>query len=92
MNWNYTQPVEIIFGSGSLSKLPSLTEKFNRPVVVTEKYFIENGLIEKIVSQINADVFTDAEESGAGLSEADPIDDKNELLYEEGLKCIGVLP
>ena len=59
MNWNYTQPVEIIFGSGSLSKLPSLTEKFNRPVVVTEKYFIENGLIEKIVSQINADVFTD---------------------------------
>ena len=37
----------------------------------------------------NADVFTDAEESGAGLSEADPIDDKNELLYEEDYRWGG---
>ena len=59
MNWNYTQPVEIIFGSGSLSKLAGLLNKFTKPIIVSEEYFLKNGLIDKILSEINADVFTE---------------------------------
>ena len=59
MNWNYTQPVEIIFGSGSLSKLSSLLNDFTKPIIVSEEYFLKNGLIDKILSTISADVFTE---------------------------------
>lgn len=57
MNWNYTQPVEIIFGSGRLAELPKLLENAEKPIIITNDYFIKNGLIDKL--NITGEVFTD---------------------------------
>lgn len=48
MNWNYKQPVEIIFGRGSLVKLSELTREYNNILLVSDPFFKTNGLIDRI--------------------------------------------
>lgn len=59
MNWNYTQPVEIIFGSGTISQLSNFVKGYKKPIIISEKFFIENGLVDEIRKSVSADVFSD---------------------------------
>ncbi len=60
MNWNYTQPVNIIFGSGRLSELKSLIGDATKPLLVSDPFFVKNGFAEKIISDIGgADLFSE---------------------------------
>lgn len=59
MNWFYTQPVDIVFGTGALSKLPKLSEEYHKPIVISSNYFVKSGLVENISRSLNADAFTD---------------------------------
>ncbi len=57
VNWNYKQPVEIIFGSGRLSELEKTVGKAKAPLVVSDPTFVRNGLAGKILSVIGGEVF-----------------------------------
>lgn len=59
MNWNYTQNVEIIFGSGRLAELPKTVEKYSKSIIVSTEYFQKSGLLNDINAKINADLFTE---------------------------------
>ncbi len=50
MNWNYSQPVKIIFGNGKISELKNLLSEYKNPILISDPYFLKNGLIEKIKS------------------------------------------
>lgn len=60
MNWNYSQPVKIIFGNGRISELKNLLSEYKNPILVSDPYFLKNGLIDKIksIADVKA-VFTD---------------------------------
>ena len=58
MNWNYKQPVEIIFGNGKLSELEKLVGKAKNPLLVSGPSFVRNGLAWKILSVIGGEVFS----------------------------------
>lgn len=58
MNWNFKEPVNIIFGKGRISELKSLTEKYKKPLLVCDPYFVKSGLAEKIKEIVGgAEVF-----------------------------------
>lgn len=60
MNWNYTQPVEIIFGNGRISELKGLLNNAEKPLLVSDPFFIKNGLADRIKSIVgNITVFSD---------------------------------
>lgn len=60
MNCNYTQPVEIIFGNGRISELAGLLNNAENPLLVSDPFFIKNGLVDKIKSIVgNITVFSD---------------------------------
>ena len=63
VNWNYKQPVEIIFGSGKLSELKKMVEKANAPLLVSDPSFVRNGLAGKIRSIIGGEVFGNIDKS-----------------------------
>lgn len=48
MNWNYKQPVEIIFGSGRISELKELLNNAKSPLLVSDPFFVESGLTDRI--------------------------------------------
>jgi len=48
MYWNYTQPVDIIFGNGKISELKNLLSAYKNPLLVGDPFFKTNGLIDKI--------------------------------------------
>lgn len=59
MNWIYKQPVEIVFGNGSIEKLPALLGDAQRPVLVSDPYFVSSGLAGKISGTMgNCDIFS----------------------------------
>lgn len=59
MNWNYNQPVKIIFGKGSISEIKNLISAYSNPLLVSDPFFETNGLVNKIkeIGNINF-VFT----------------------------------
>ena len=64
MNFNFNLPVEIIFGGGSINKLPEIIKKKNytHGVLVCDAFFRTNGLAQKIIDLSNGylvDVFSD---------------------------------
>lgn len=60
MNWNYTQPVEIIFGNGRISEVVSLLNNAEKPLLVSDPFFIKNGLVDRIKSIVgDITVFSD---------------------------------
>ncbi|MGM9936141.1 MAG: iron-containing alcohol dehydrogenase family protein [Candidatus Ornithomonoglobus sp.] len=48
MSWSYKQPVEIIFGNGRIAELKTLLGRSKRPVLISDPYFVSDGLAEKI--------------------------------------------
>lgn len=48
--WQYQQPVKIIFGEGTISELTALYEKFSakKGILISEPFFITNGLAKKV--------------------------------------------
>lgn len=60
MNWNYKQPVDIIFGSGRIYELKDLIGNAKRPLLISDPYFAKNGFADKVLSIISgADLFFD---------------------------------
>ncbi|MEI3161829.1 MAG: iron-containing alcohol dehydrogenase family protein [Lachnospirales bacterium] len=60
MKWNYEQPVKIIFGNGSLENLSKITENYKNILLVSDPFFKNNGLIDRIKNIIgNIFLFTD---------------------------------
>lgn len=59
MNWNYTQPVDIFFGSGRIAELKNLIDGAERPLLVSDPFFVKSGLVKLILSAIGgADLFS----------------------------------
>ena len=52
MNWQYMQPVEIIFGCGKIDELCEICSHrgYEKGVLVCDPFFVQNGLSEKVVS------------------------------------------
>ena len=50
MKWYYTQPVDILFESGSIEKLPGIiAEKgWKKGVLICDPFFVKNGFSEKV--------------------------------------------
>lgn len=59
MEWIYTQPVRIVFGSGSFSGINDLLSGYNRPLIVCQPFFIESG----IAGDLRGDVFSQVSEN-----------------------------
>lgn len=52
MNWNYEQPVSIVFGMGKINELSNIIKKSggNKGILVITNSFVKNGMAEKIVA------------------------------------------
>ena len=52
MNWQYMQPVEIIFGCGKTAELGEICSRrgYEKGVLVCDPFFAQNGLSEKLIS------------------------------------------
>lgn len=62
MEFNYSQPVEIVFGAGARAKLASVMEKrgYRRAVLVADGVFVSNGIADGICKSAPvAAVFSD---------------------------------
>ncbi len=55
MNWDYEQPVSIVFGNGRINEIYNLIQKINgkKGILVTSKHLIENGIADKIIEMSN---------------------------------------
>ncbi|MDD8049099.1 MAG: iron-containing alcohol dehydrogenase family protein [Thomasclavelia sp.] len=50
MDFNYMQPVKIIFGNGRLNELSALTKQFKgEGLLICDKFFYDNGLAKQIL-------------------------------------------
>lgn len=61
MNFDYFQPVKIIFGKGRLKELSHLLSQYNgQGLLVSDRCFLENGLVHQILQEHEQlkDVFT----------------------------------
>ena len=63
MSWIYKQPVEIIFGIGELTSLPKRLSSAKKPLIVTNSFFLGNENVKAVISELNAEVFTDVSEN-----------------------------
>lgn len=60
MNWNYTQPVHIVFGNGKLKEIKELSGKAEHPLFIADPFFIQNGLAQKLRDQFRqSEIFSD---------------------------------
>ena len=48
MDWIYKQPVEIFFGRGKINRLAELCGKYQKPIIVCDKYFQTSGMSDKL--------------------------------------------
>lgn len=52
MNFNYMQPVKIIFGNNELSKLERLLSNYQGSgILICDQLFVDSGLVEKICNE-----------------------------------------
>ncbi|MDO5387631.1 MAG: iron-containing alcohol dehydrogenase family protein [Clostridia bacterium] len=63
MNWDYEQPVSIIFGNGRISEISDVVKKVggSKGLLVLPEYFVKNGTADKIKSLAGdtvAEIFT----------------------------------
>ena len=63
MSWIYKQPVEIIFGVGELMSLSERLSSAKKPLIVTNSFFLENENVKAIISELNAEVYTNVSEN-----------------------------
>ncbi len=60
MEWNYRQPVEIIFGIGSIEKIGAMILDYHRPILITTNSMVKNGIANRLLQQWNGeDIFFD---------------------------------
>lgn len=64
MNWNYAQPVEIIFGNGKISELKDIAKlkDYTNGLLISDPFFVENGLAHSIKDDSEGmiiDIFSD---------------------------------
>ncbi|MGN0695340.1 MAG: iron-containing alcohol dehydrogenase family protein [Oscillospiraceae bacterium] len=58
MNWIYKQPVEILFGSGMISRIGELVGDAKRPLLVSDPFIVKSGLADSILKCIGGgDIF-----------------------------------
>jgi len=84
MNWNYKQPVTILFGNGRLSELLNYTKNAARPLVVSTPYFVKNGLAEKLSISTGAKIFSDFSEN----PDVEEVNRCSELIKEHKIDLI----
>lgn len=53
MNWNYIQPVEILFGMGRSSEIGAAAQKLGckKGLLVSDPFFVQSGLTKKLMEQ-----------------------------------------
>jgi alcohol dehydrogenase len=92
MEWNYTQPVDIVFGNGRIKELPSLILEGGgeKGILVTDPFFMNNGLAKKIIEMSEGKlsaVFSDVSPN-PDVSEVDAC---AEIIRKEGIDFAVVL-
>lgn len=48
MNWDYIQPVKIVFGNGRISELSKYLNDIQKPLLITGPFFVKSPLIQQI--------------------------------------------
>lgn len=88
MDWNYAQPVRIIFGNGRLKELGELLQEAERPLLIADPFFVKNGLAEKLAKQIGgAEVFSDISQN----PDVSEVNICSELIRKKGIDAIVAL-
>lgn len=60
MDWNYTQPVPIMFGNGRIRELKDLLKEAQRPLLVADPFFVKTGFAQKLAGRIGgAELFSE---------------------------------
>lgn len=85
MNWNYKQPVEIIFGSGRISELNELISQYDKPLLVSDPFFKTNGLIDRIKKIANIEYVFSNVSANPDVTE---VDECSRLIRENGIDVI----
>ena len=67
--WDQLSPVRIVFGSGSVGRVPQLVS--GRPLLVTTRGSVERGLASKVLDALNEPVLYDAAQSNPTLDAVD---------------------
>ena len=91
-NWLYTQPVDIYFGTGEISKLSELAEKLkvSKGLLVSDPFFAKSGLAERLVSEAQgmiAGIYSDVSPN-PDVSEVDAC---AELIRAQGIDFVVAL-
>lgn len=85
MDWNYIQPVEIIFGCGRIQELEKLLKIYQRPLLVSDPVFRSNGLAKRIQEAAGIrDIYF-------GISpnpDICEVDSCSQLIRKQGIDCI----
>lgn len=85
MNWDYNQPVKIIFGNGRISELNSLIGNSKRPLLVSDSFFLKSGLVDRIKKLIgDMEIFTDISPN----PDVTEVDACSRLIREKSIDCI----
>lgn len=85
MEWDYLQPVRIIFGKGKLKEISGIAKSMGKTkgLLVTDPFFVKSGLAEKIMMESDG-VIT---EIFSGLSpnpDVSEVDDCAEVIRKSG--------
>ncbi len=92
MNWVYTQPVKIIFGSNKLISLYKIFKETNlkNGLLVSDPYFIQNGLTDKIV-EYSKGLITEIFSEITPNPTVDNVDDCVAVIKEKNIEFIVAL-
>lgn len=87
LSWIYKQPVEIIFGIGELTSLPKRLSSAKKPLIVTNSFFLGNENVKAVISELNAEVFTDVSEN----PDVSEVNRCSRLIKEIGIDAIAAI-
>lgn len=91
--WNYIQPVEISFGAGRIKEIKDIaTKKFKcfKGILVSDPFFVENGLANKIVSDSDG-IFLEIYSNIAPNPDVNEVDVCAEIIRKKGIDFVVAL-
>jgi alcohol dehydrogenase len=92
MEWVYTQPVKIVFGSNKLLSLYKIFKDINlrNGLLVSDPYFIQNGLVKKIIEYSNG-LITEIFSNITPNPTVDNVDECVQVIKEKNIEFIVAL-
>ena len=92
MDWNYQQPVKIIFGNGKLSALKEVIAELGETdgILICSRSFRKSGLADKVMAEADG-LLTAVYSDVSPNPEVSEVDACAELMREQGSKFVVAL-